>query len=188
MPGCDQTDYDRLLSQLYLGRPVPSSHLTVELHSIRSRPELYELFRQMATENGYISYFGTDVDEGVLGKSGIPVVFGWKVSNDQYAWQIPSVEFSWDYESTDPTTVYVKIEASAQLEYLGRQEWLEFEKWRTQILPKAFPEDKIVVSQHPAELTNFADLEQISEATGISIPGEVWENYEAWLLSGSSDE
>jgi hypothetical protein len=185
--GCGDGGFDRLLGELYLGNPIPSSRLTVELRTLKTRHELYEAFERLAVENGYLYYFGTNVDERIFRESGIPLVFGWKIERQGEAWQVPSIEFSWDYESDVPTTIYLKLEASSEKRHLGSLEWLEFEKWRTDILPAAFPDASILVAQHPAEFTDFNELEQIAQETGISIPEEVWETYEAWILSERND-
>ncbi len=52
----------------------------------------------------------------------------------------------------------------------GMQEWLIYQKWKDEFLPKLFPETTFTVKRHPAAFTAKEEVEAISMETGIPIP------------------
>ena len=164
--------------RLAYGTAIPDARLEVALPAPVTKYDIYLRFQETAWSAGFEKPIGRVRVQDQPEEDTSPSSFHWnsKPDSDQYP---NRVSFMIPQEPRSPskfTFVFRKSDTSS----FAAKEWRMFDKWRTQILPQAFPDAVIKITRHPAGFTDFSDLMQISKETGMDIPESVRVEYEEW--------
>lgn len=154
--------------KLELGVLVPNARLQVTLNEPTSKWILYNRFQDAARKGGF-SYFGgnaiTPIDEDrQLAAGG----FSFYPTADRSVLGQYTIDFVWPHDATEPSSFEFVFHNSSTNEFT-EAEWLMFRDWQTKVLPAVFPDATIIITRHPAEFTDSAEVSRIAKATGMPL-------------------
>ena len=139
--------------------------------------ELFHIVRMLAERNGFGTYV-TDsfTPESMDDSIGRHVMIFRNTAGDGRPERSVSglqrykMTYTWESDGSGSVgTVWFIF----QLDGIGefrQQEWIEFRRWRNEILPSAMNIRELIVRIHPAEFTYREDIQAFSEASDVAVP------------------
>lgn len=177
---------DDLPKRLEFGRPVPDARLTIELSGKIPEAEVYERVAEMATATGFPSRRGEPLrrDDPLLPTEGSRS-WDWHPSDtSNYSDDDRYLGTGWDDQSGFPLSLQI-IYYGGNRPGFERVDWERFFELAEVHIVRYFPGAEIRITRHPAEMTDFRDLLEISESTGRPVPDYVMQRFVAWRDGGN---
>lgn len=154
------------------GVPVPNMRISVQLAGEEHIESLIPRFERLASEQGFPEYRGRPLEPGNL--SGTTAIRSGQWFAPPGGRMHPyNISFQWGGLEPPRVSSFLVVISRGALADLQAEDWLMFQRWEKEILPKAFPAASFATVRHPAEFTLPEDMARISAETGMAIP----ENY-----------